>query len=34
MQETMSALEQIAAAADHQAATAEKLNSLIHLFKI
>lgn len=34
MKETMSALEQIATAADHQAATAEKLNELIHLFKI
>ena len=34
MQETMTALEQIAAAADSQASTAERLNGLIHLFKI
>lgn len=34
MKETLSALEQVASAADHQAAIAEKLNNLIHLFKI
>lgn len=34
MKETLLALEQIATAADHQAAVAEKLNSLIHMFKI
>jgi len=34
MKETMNALEQIAAAADLQAETAERLNGLIHLFKI
>ena len=34
MEETTSALEQIAAAAESQADTAERLNELIHLFKI
>lgn len=34
MKETLTALEQIATAAENQAATAERLNSLIHSFKI
>ena len=34
MEETKIALEQIAAAADSQASTAERLNELIHAFKI
>ena len=34
MEETTSALEQIASAAESQADTAERLNELIHLFKI
>lgn len=34
MSETMQALEQIAAAAESQATTAERLNGLIHVFKI
>ncbi len=34
MKETMQALEQIAAASESQASIAERLNSLIHIFKI
>lgn len=34
MEETKTALEQIAAAAENQASTAERLNGLIHAFKI